>query len=114
MSLAKSSAALAGADDADIVKKAEAVTREILENDRDNRLSSPQLAGQILREIKRLTGVSDPYKAFKAREMALALKIFAQIKNTLRNLSVRIKVPVNVQKKYRSEKIIKTVRLPTG
>lgn len=81
MSLAKSSTALAVADDADILKKAEAVTREILENARDNRLSSPQLAGQILREVKRLTGVSDPYKQFKAQEMALAQKIFAQIKS---------------------------------
>ena len=66
MSLAKSSTALAGADDAELLKKAEAITREILENARDNRLSSPQLAGQILKEIKRLTGVPDPYKQFKA------------------------------------------------
>jgi uncharacterized protein with ATP-grasp and redox domains len=72
MSLAKSSTALAGADDSDLLKKVEAATREILENARDNRLSSPQLAGQILREIKRLTGVSDPYKKFKAQEMDLA------------------------------------------
>ena len=79
MSLAKSSAALAGADDSDLAKKIEAATREILENAADNRLSSPQLAGQILREIKRLTGVSDPYKQFKAREMDLARKIIAQI-----------------------------------
>jgi uncharacterized protein with ATP-grasp and redox domains len=76
MSLAKSVTALAGADDSDLVKKAEAVTREILENARDNRLSSHQLAGQILREIKRLTGVSDPYKQFKAREMVLAPPVF--------------------------------------
>ena len=81
MSLAKSATALAGADDADMVKKAETVTREILENARENRLSSPQLASQILREIKRLTGVSDPYKQFKAREMVLAREIFAQIKS---------------------------------
>lgn len=81
MSLAKSSTALAVADDADILKKAEAVTREILENASDNRLSSPQLAGHILREIKRLTGVSDPYKQFKAQEMTLARKIFTQIKS---------------------------------
>ncbi|MEJ2730852.1 MAG: ARMT1-like domain-containing protein [Deltaproteobacteria bacterium] len=79
MSLAKSAAAMAGADDAAIVKKAEAVTREILEDAGDNRLSSPQLAGKILREIRRLTGVADPYKQFKAQEMALARKIFSKI-----------------------------------
>ena len=81
MSLAKSVTALAGADDSDLVKKAEAVTREILENASDNCLSSHQIAGQILRKIKLLTGVSDPYKQFKAREMALARKIFTQIKS---------------------------------
>lgn len=81
MSLAKSSIALAGANDFDLVQKVEAVTREILQNAGNNRLTSPQLAGRILREIKRLTGVSDPYKQFKAQEMALARKIFAQIKS---------------------------------
>jgi uncharacterized protein with ATP-grasp and redox domains len=87
MSLAKSAIALAGADDADIIKKTEAVTREILEDASDNRLSSPQLAGKILREIKRLTGVADPYKRFKAQEMALARKIFSKISsNSLNDL----------------------------
>ena len=81
MSLAKSAAALASADDSDLVNKAEAITRKILKNARDNRLSSPQLAGEIQREIKRLTGVSDPYKQFKAQEMALARRVFSQIKN---------------------------------
>ena len=81
MSLAKSATALAGANDAGLIAKAEVVTREILERARDNRLSSPQLAGQILREIQRLTGVSDPYRQFKAQEMALARKIYAQIKS---------------------------------
>ena len=81
MSLAKSSAALSGADNVDMIKKAEAITHEILENATDSRLSSPQLASQIQREIKRLTGVSDPYKQFKAQEMTIARKVFSQIKN---------------------------------
>ena len=80
-SLAKSATALAGADNADIIKKTEAITLEILENVSDNRLSSHQAAGQILREITRLTGVSDPYKEFKAQEMTLARKVFSQIKS---------------------------------
>jgi uncharacterized protein with ATP-grasp and redox domains len=81
MSLAKSATALAGAGNTDIIKKAEAITREILEDASNNRLGSHQVAGQILREITRLTGVSDPYKQFKAQEMALARKGFSQIKN---------------------------------
>ena len=81
MSLAKSATALAGVTDAGTIAKAEAATREILQKAADNRLSSPQLAGKILREIQRLTGVSDPYRQFKAREMALARKIYAQVKS---------------------------------
>ncbi len=81
LSLAKSATALAGAEDTDTIKKAEAITREILKDASDNRLGSHQVAGQILREITRLTGISDPYKQFKAQEMALAWKAFSQIKN---------------------------------
>jgi damage-control phosphatase, subfamily I len=81
MSLAKRVTALAGADDSGVVKKAEAVTLEILESAADNRLSSHQVAAQILREIKRLTGVVDPYKQFKVQEMILARELLAQIKS---------------------------------
>lgn len=81
LSLAKRATALAGAEDTGTIKKAEAITREILEDASDNRLGSHQVAGQILREITRLTGISDPYKQFKAQEMALAWKAFSQIKN---------------------------------
>ena len=81
MSLAKRVTTLVDADDSDLLKKAEAVTLEILEGAGDNRLSSHQVAGHILREIKGLTGVADPYKQFKAQEMALAWKVFSQIKN---------------------------------
>lgn len=81
MSLAKSATALSGANDAQVLKKVEAVTREILQNAADNRQSSPQLARRILREIRHLTGVSDPYRQFKAQEMALARKIFGRIKS---------------------------------
>lgn len=81
LSLAKRATALAGAEDTGTIKKAEAITREILKDASDNRLGSHQVAGQILREITRLTGISDPYKQFKAQEMALAWKAFSQIKN---------------------------------
>ena len=81
LSLAKRATALAGAEDTGTIKKAEAITREILKDAGDNRLGSHQIAGQILREITRLTGISDPYKQFKAQEMALAWKAFSQIKN---------------------------------
>ena len=80
MSLAKNATALAGINDAEMVNEVEAIARKILEKVEDSRLSSPQLAGKILKEIQRLTGVSDPYRQFKAREMALARKIYTQIK----------------------------------
>jgi len=81
MSLAKSAAALAGVNDGELLKKVEAVTREILENAAGNCLSSPQLAGKILREIQCLTGEPDPYRQFKAQEIELARKVFTQIES---------------------------------
>ena len=72
MSLAKSAAALAGVNDGELLKKVEAVTREILENAAENSLSSPQLAGKIIREIQCLTGEPDPYRQFKAQEIECA------------------------------------------
>ena len=81
MSLAKSAAALAGVNDGELLKKVEAVTREILENAAENSLSSPQLAGKIIREIQCLTGEPDPYRQFKAQEIELARKVFTQIES---------------------------------
>jgi len=80
-SLAKDVVTLAAAENPGIVEKAEHITRIILEDAGNNELSSPQIANRILRKIKQITGIADPYKNFKAREMAQARKIFSKIED---------------------------------
>lgn len=44
--------------------------------------SSPVTANKILRKVKRLTGVADPYASFKKKEVKQAKQIFAQIQKS--------------------------------
>ncbi len=81
MSLAREAVVLAAAESSELVAKAESAARQILMDAKDSGLSSHQVANRILREIRSLTGVSDPYAQFKAREMARAQKIYADIKD---------------------------------
>ena len=83
MSLAQSSAALADSGDKAFQGEVESVARRILEANSHSGLSSPQLAKMILKEIRRLSGVADPYSRFKAREMARAKEIFSHIRDQL-------------------------------
>ena len=78
--MAASAAALAAPSNTDLKIKSEHATRKILKDAKSKELSSPQIANRILREIGHLTGVADPYREFKAREMAQAKEIFTQIK----------------------------------
>jgi uncharacterized protein with ATP-grasp and redox domains len=79
LSLAKDITTFAGAGDPSLAAEAERITRGILAEAGDNRLSSPQIANRILREIRQITGIADPYAKFKAREMAQAYKIFSSL-----------------------------------
>ena len=81
MSLVKDVITLAASGNPGLVEKAERLARNILEEAGHDESSSPQIANRILRDIKLLTGVEDPYENFKAREMAQARKIFSQLKN---------------------------------
>jgi uncharacterized protein with ATP-grasp and redox domains len=81
MSLAKSATALAATDNPKLAFKVESAARKILEDAKDNNLSSPQIASRILREVQCLTGVSDPYKQFKAQEMEQAKKVYYQMQD---------------------------------
>jgi uncharacterized protein with ATP-grasp and redox domains len=81
MSLAKDVVTLAASENSGLVGKAEQIARNILEDAGNNESSSPQIANQILREIKQITGIDDPYENFKAREMAQARKIFSHIED---------------------------------
>ncbi len=95
LSLAKRVTVFAVAEDSRIVPKAEQIARKILQDTKNNRLSSPQLANRILREIQQLTGVADPYRQFKAQEMAQAKEIFTQLKEDARlNLRSRVSLAI--------------------
>jgi len=79
ISLAKDVVALANSKNQGLVEKAERISRNILEAAENNGSSSPQIANLILREIRQITGIDDPYADFKTREMAQARKIFSQL-----------------------------------
>ena len=79
MDLAQQAATLAAGEDPGFLAEAEAAAREILIDAERRSLTSPETANQILREIRRRSGVSDPYAEFKAREMAQAENVFPQL-----------------------------------
>jgi uncharacterized protein with ATP-grasp and redox domains len=93
MSLAQNVVALSANNNQALVEEAEQITRSILDNAGKIELSSPQITNQILREIKKITGVDDPYAAFKSQEMAQARHIFSRVKDFVRDdLQSRIRL----------------------
>jgi len=74
MSLAKDVVTLTASVNPGLVEKAELITRSIIEDAGNNESSSPQIANRIFREIRQITGIDDPYKDFKVREMVQARK----------------------------------------
>ncbi len=81
MSLAKDLVTLTASENPGLFESAESIARNILKEAGNNESSSPQIANRILREIKRITGIADPYEDFKSREMAQARKIYADLKD---------------------------------
>ncbi len=80
-SLAKDIITFAGFGEPHMIAEAERITRSILAQAGDNASNSPQIANRILREIREFTGVADPYKKFKAREMDQARKMFSSLES---------------------------------
>jgi len=81
MSLTKDVVTLAASENPGLIEKAERITRNILADAVKNGLSSPQIANRILREIKQITGIQDPYSEFKVLEMVQARKIYSRLEN---------------------------------
>ena len=79
MALAHQAATLAGGEDLGFLAEAEAAAREIIIDAQTKSLTSPETANLILSEIKRRSGVADPYAEFKAREMAHAENVLPQL-----------------------------------
>jgi uncharacterized protein with ATP-grasp and redox domains len=57
--------------------QAESAAREILADAKTRNVTSPEAASQILRNMRRLSGISDPFSRFKRNEMAGAERIFS-------------------------------------
>lgn len=60
-------------------------TKKILADAEKNRWSSPETANEILRVIRKVSGVSDPYKTVKSTEMARAKSVFSEVKDQVGN-----------------------------
>jgi uncharacterized protein with ATP-grasp and redox domains len=83
MSLARDVTELAESANPEILEKVERISSEIIKNASHHQFSSPQIANQILREIRQVTRKNDPYAKFKSREMAQADKMFTKLKDRL-------------------------------
>ena len=60
-------------------------TKKILAESEHKGWSSPETANEILRVIRGVSGVADPYKAVKATEMAQAESVFSEVKDRVAN-----------------------------
>lgn len=56
-------------------------TKKILADAEKNGCSSPETANEILRVIRGVSGVADPYETVKAKEMAQAESVFSDVKD---------------------------------
>ncbi len=66
-----------------VLEKVERISNDIIEDAKGSKPNSPQIANRILKKIRELTQVDDPYADFKSREMDQARKLFSQIKNEI-------------------------------
>ena len=92
--LGKSSAVLADSKNPRLQEQVEALVGKVLGEAEENGSTSPQIARRILREIKRLSGVADPYAQFKHREMAHAQEILAGLPPVGPDLRSRVNLAV--------------------
>jgi len=79
-SLARSATLMAAPDNMELAEKTEKAARELLADAEINPTSSPQVANRILREVRRISGINDPFAEFKTREMDQARQVVAQLK----------------------------------
>jgi uncharacterized protein with ATP-grasp and redox domains len=83
LSLVRDATLMSAPDNFDLAEKTESIAREMIAEAETNPSSSPQLANRILREVRRLAGVNDPFAEFKAREMDQARRIVSQLESQI-------------------------------
>jgi uncharacterized protein with ATP-grasp and redox domains len=81
--LAGSAAEMAAGDDSELAAVAKARGLRALAQALPTGLSSPELAGLVMREIRRATGVDDPYAEFKRQEMDLSRRTVERLAGRL-------------------------------
>jgi uncharacterized protein with ATP-grasp and redox domains len=79
LEMIQDSFSMMGTADDTLMQQATSMAEKILTEAFDRGWSSPVAANKILREVRRLSGVIDPYESFKKRELAQARKIFSEV-----------------------------------
>jgi len=69
MELAEDAATMAAGQDAELAASARLAALEALEARPQEDITAPELAGRMMRAVARVTGVDDPFAAFKLKEM---------------------------------------------
>ena len=83
LSLVRDVTLMASPDNMDLAEKTEKIAREMMAEAEISPTSSPQIANRILREVRRLSGVNDPFAEFKGREMDLARQVVSQLESQI-------------------------------
>jgi len=81
--LAHSASVMAAGDNSALLTKAESKARAVLDEGKRQDQIAPVLANRILRTIKEVTGVTDPFESYKIQEMAQSREAFRQIEGQL-------------------------------
>lgn len=81
--LAHSASAMAAASNSALQREAEAVALSVLRQGRNSDEIAPLLANRILRAIKGVTDVKDPFASYKIKEMEQSRETFERIRGQL-------------------------------
>ncbi len=81
--LVHSASAMAAGNNLDLLTKAQTSARAVLDEGKRQDQIAPVLANKILRTIKEVTGVTDPFAAYKVQEMEQSRNAFQRIENRL-------------------------------
>lgn len=95
LSLARDATAMASNGNPRLMEQMESEANGLLDRVKDLNWTSPRIANTLFNRIRQVTGNTDPYREFKAREMAQARDIFERIQGRLpRDLKGRVRTAV--------------------
>ncbi len=95
LSLVRDATAMASNGNPRLMEQMESEAKGLLDRVKDLNWTSPRIANTLFNRIRRVTENADPYREFKAREMAQAGRIFERIRGRLpRDLKGRVRTAV--------------------